>query len=158
MRTSCQRVSTSQQSAESRREDRALTPLSEEGAEISTQTAADLEQGKASELCDERGTLKSETKKKNKSEQIAERHPKKHKRGKGPPGNPPSRQQSNQSSSSAKLPVPLSWETSKTAASGGKIVLFVGTLFLVFLFCFAPIILRCMTDFFFSIKDAVPAL
>ncbi|RYP78750.1 hypothetical protein DL771_000417 [Monosporascus sp. 5C6A] len=63
-------------------------------------------------------------KKKNKSEQIAERHPKKHKRGKGYPGNPPQRQDTTLNNTSTRLLVPGAWETSRLPVSSGKIVLF----------------------------------
>ena len=122
MRTCCQKISTSQQTAENRREDRTAEPLLEEGPEILTNS---MQAASESHDYEEQGTLKSEAKKKTKSELIAERHPKKHKRGKGPPGNPPQKQSSSLGNLSSKLVVPLSWETSKSTASGGKIVLFV---------------------------------
>ncbi|RYP03109.1 hypothetical protein DL764_005370 [Monosporascus ibericus] len=128
MRTSCQKIRTPQQgSAENRREDRELTPLSEETSEMSlnsTQSTKDSESKKRNDYCEGNETPKSEMKKKNKSEQIAERHPKKHKRGKGYPGNPPQRQDTNSSNTSARLSVPGAWETSKMPVSSGKIVLF----------------------------------
>ncbi|RYO76773.1 hypothetical protein DL766_005304 [Monosporascus sp. MC13-8B] len=128
MRTSCQKICTPQQGgAEIRRDDRELTPLSEETSEMSldsTQSTKDLESKKRSDHCEGNEMLKSEMKKKSKSEQIAERHPKKHKRGKGYPGNPPQKQDTNMSNTSARLSVPGAWETSRMLASSGKIVIF----------------------------------
>jgi hypothetical protein len=70
----------------------------------------------------ENATPKSETKKKGKSEQIAERHPKRAKRTNGPPGNPPGTKEAR---IAARLSSQLPYESSKLGSSNGKMVLFV---------------------------------
>ncbi|CAJ2504127.1 Uu.00g115210.m01.CDS01 [Anthostomella pinea] len=143
MRTFCHRISSprsDQASDNNRKEDKPLTTLSEEPSEASLitksresltdiasstpkkqqQAAGDNVEGGAA------GTplTRSESKKKSKSEQLAERHPKRQKRARGPPGNPPLRQDNSTSSGSGKFATPLPWDTPRFAASNGKIVLF----------------------------------
>ncbi|KAI8624929.1 hypothetical protein F5Y19DRAFT_452367 [Xylariaceae sp. FL1651] len=126
MRTFCHRIASPRSDGPDKKEDKPLTTLSEEPSELSTKSTQNedaLTPRKPSDVPDT-GTPKSETKKKSKAEQIAERHPKRHKRAKGPPGNPPPRQDSTASGGSGKFPGPLPWDTSRHAASSGKIVLF----------------------------------
>ncbi|KAI1504861.1 hypothetical protein F5X99DRAFT_431896 [Biscogniauxia marginata] len=123
MRTFCQRILSPRSDTSDGKDDKPLMPLTEEQPEASTkpsQGGAEFMPKKQSDYVENIMT----SKKKSKSEQIAERHPKKHKRAKGPPGNPPSRQESSSSSLNGRLSAPLAWETSKFAASSGKIVLF----------------------------------
>ncbi|KAH9994522.1 hypothetical protein F4779DRAFT_218338 [Xylariaceae sp. FL0662B] len=130
MRTFSQRITSPRKDFLDKKEDRSLAPLSEDTSEVSTKSShsggGDSTPKKQNDYT-ENSTPRSDTKKKSKSEQIAERHPKRHKRAKGPSGNPPQRQDrqdSAASSSSSKLSVPLAWATSSFAASNGKIVLF----------------------------------
>lgn len=67
-------------------------------------------------------TPKSESKKKRKGAQIAERHPKPHKRGNGPPGNPPAPKSTK---SWPRLSPASTFEAPKLSPSNGKILLFV---------------------------------
>lgn len=69
----------------------------------------------------------AETKKKGKSEQIAERHPQRPKRNKGPPGNPPGTKEARLSSrQSSFAPSLASTEAFRQLVNNGKMVLFVG--------------------------------
>ncbi|KAI0116594.1 hypothetical protein F4776DRAFT_636324 [Hypoxylon sp. NC0597] len=124
MRTFSHRITAPRVGLQDKREDKSsLTPLSEEPSEVSMKTSqngGDSTPKKLEDYFDD----DTPTKKKSKSEQIAERHPKKHKRSKGPPGNPPQRQDSTASGTSFKSQAPLAWETPRAAASSGKIVLF----------------------------------
>ncbi|KAI1080563.1 hypothetical protein F5B20DRAFT_580226 [Whalleya microplaca] len=126
MRTFSQRITSPRNDFVEKKEDKSLAPLSEEASEASTKSSQNGGDSTPKKFNDqfENSTPRSDTKKKSKSEQIAERHPKRHKRTKGPPGNPPQRQESTASGSNGKLSAPLAWETSKFAASNGKIVLF----------------------------------
>ncbi|KAI0913431.1 hypothetical protein F4824DRAFT_367456 [Ustulina deusta] len=126
MRPFCHRIPSPRRDVPDKKEEKLLTTLSEDPSELSTKP---LQDGNAtisrnsSDVQDDSAS-KSETKKKSKSEQIAERHPKKQKRAKGPPGNPPQRQDSIASSGSGKLSLSLPWDTPRHAATHGKIVLF----------------------------------
>lgn len=132
MRTFCQRIAArNTDAADAKREDKPLISVTEEeasdGIARPETNGAPLTPRKFGDSFD--GEMpRSDGKKKSRSEQLAERHPKKAKRGKGPPGNPPKRQDSNFSNASnSKISAPLAWETSRFAASNGKIVLFVGS-------------------------------
>ncbi len=113
MRPFCHRIPSPRRDVPDKKEEKLLTTLSEDPSELSTKP---LQDGNAtisrnsSDVQDDSAS-KSETKKKSKSEQIAERHPKKQKRAKGPPGNPPQRQDSIASSGSGKLSLSLPWDT-----------------------------------------------
>ncbi|KAI1259585.1 hypothetical protein F5Y18DRAFT_294970 [Xylariaceae sp. FL1019] len=134
MRTFCHRISSARRDAAEKKpdkkEDKPLMTLSEEPSEMSTKSSQSGDAAifapvsrKPSEP-PENSTPKSEAKKKGKGEQIAERHPKRTKRAKGPPGNPPQRQDSTASGASGKSIGPLPWDTTRHAASNGKIILF----------------------------------
>ncbi|KAI1425207.1 hypothetical protein F5Y12DRAFT_784860 [Xylaria sp. FL1777] len=126
MRPFCHRIPSPRRDVPDKKEDKPLTTLSEHPSELSPKPSQDgnaLLSRNSSDVPDD-STIKSETKKKSKSEQIAERHPKRPKRAKGPPGNPPQRQDSIASSGSGKLSLSLPWDTPRHAASHGKIVLF----------------------------------
>ncbi|KAI0600665.1 hypothetical protein F4775DRAFT_582590 [Biscogniauxia sp. FL1348] len=124
MRTFCHRIPAPRSDASEKKDDKSLTTLSEEHSESSTRPThhgnGESTPKKQPDLA-ENGTG---AKKKSKAELFAERHPKKSKRARGPPGNPPHRQDSNSSSLSGRFSAPLAWETSRFAASSGKIVLF----------------------------------
>ncbi|KAI1379057.1 hypothetical protein F4677DRAFT_410423 [Hypoxylon crocopeplum] len=124
MRTSSYRITSPRAGLQDKKEDKSsLATLSEEPSDASarsSQNGGDLTPKKQNDLVEE----DTPTKKKSKSELLAERHPKRHKRAKGSPGNPPQRQDSLASNSSSKSQAPLAWETPKSAASSGKIVLF----------------------------------
>ncbi|KAH7037251.1 uncharacterized protein B0I36DRAFT_282942 [Microdochium trichocladiopsis] len=127
MRTFCQRIAArNSDPMEVKREDKPLISVTEEPQEPNLKPEMSGPPLTPRKLSDsfESETPRSEGKKKSRSEQLAERHPKKTKRGKGPPGNPPRRQDSNFSNASNKTSAPLAWETSRFAASNGKIVLF----------------------------------
>ncbi|XXH02274.1 hypothetical protein Hte_008643 [Hypoxylon texense] len=125
MRTFCQRIASPRTDlADKKDEKSSLGPLSEEPSDASARSSqngggGDSTPKKQNEFFED----DTPTKKKSKSELLAERHPKRHKRARGPPGNPP-RQESSASVSSYKSLPPLAWETPKSAASSGKIVLF----------------------------------
>lgn len=128
MRTFCQRIASPRTDlADKKDEKSSLAPLSEEPSDASARSSqnggGDSTPKKQNDFFED----DTPTKKKNKSEQLAERHPKRHKRARGPPGNPPNRQDSTASALSYKSlpPLPLAWETPKSATSSGKIVLFV---------------------------------
>ncbi|KAI5922265.1 hypothetical protein F4810DRAFT_711628 [Camillea tinctor] len=127
MRTFCHRIPSPRSDTSDRRDDKPLTTLSEEQSEATTRSAQSSVGG-GGESTPRRQSDLAEVfngiRKKSKAEQFAERHPKKSKRAKGPPGNPPHRQDSSSSSLNGKFSAPLAWETSRFAASSGKIVLF----------------------------------
>ncbi|XDG07628.1 hypothetical protein ABKA04_007243 [Annulohypoxylon sp. FPYF3050] len=125
MRTFSNRITSPRAGLQDKRDDKSLAPLSEEPSDVSVASTLNGNAGgdfpkKPSDFFED----DAPTKKKSKSEQIAERHPKKHKRAKGPPGNPPQRQDSIASNLSGKFQAPPAWETQRYAASSGKIVLF----------------------------------
>ncbi|KAI1141160.1 hypothetical protein F5Y05DRAFT_376542 [Hypoxylon sp. FL0543] len=123
MRTFSHRITAPRVGLQDKREDKSsLAPLSEEPSEVSMKSSQNGDT--TPKTLDDYFENETPTKKKSKSELLAERHPKKHKRSKGPPGNPPQRQESSASGSSLKSQVPLAWETPRSAASSGKIVLF----------------------------------
>ncbi|KAI1635964.1 hypothetical protein F4809DRAFT_641949 [Biscogniauxia mediterranea] len=131
MRTFCHRIPSPRSDASERRDDKTLTTLSEEHSETSTRPATHHGGGGDSgggESASRRQSDLAENgtgaKKKSKAELFAERHPKKSKRAKGPPGNPPHRQDTSSGSLNGRFSAPLAWETSRFAASSGKIVLF----------------------------------
>ncbi|KAI0403886.1 hypothetical protein F4802DRAFT_274543 [Xylaria palmicola] len=126
MRSFCHRIPSPRRDGPDKKEENSLTTLSEDPSELSTKSSQDGDTtiSRNSSDIQDKYTPKSETKKKNKAEQIAERHPKRPKRAKGPPGNPPQRQDSAASGASGKLSLPLPWDTPRHAASHGKIVLF----------------------------------
>lgn len=127
MRTFCHLIPPPRSHGLDKKEEKPLTTLSEEPSELSTKSSQSGDSStprKPSDVQDS-NTPKVESKRKSKSEQIAERHPKKHKRAKGPPGNPPQRQDSVASGGSGKLSISLPWDTPRHAASNGKIVVFV---------------------------------
>ncbi|KAK5636449.1 hypothetical protein RRF57_012161 [Xylaria bambusicola] len=126
MRPFCHRIPSPRRDVPDKKEEKSLTTLTEDPSEISIKPSQDgtpLISRNSSDAQDD-SVSKSDTKKKSKSEQIAERHPKKHKRAKGPPGNPPQRQDSMVSNGSGKVSLSLPWDTPRHAASHGKIVLF----------------------------------
>jgi hypothetical protein len=127
MRTFCHRIPSPRRDTPDKKEEKLLTTLSEDPSELSTNVSQDGDPSISRNPLNaqDKSTPKPETKKKSKSEQIAERHPKKPKRAKGPPGNPPQRQDSVTSSGSGRLSLSLPWDTPRHAASHGKIVLFV---------------------------------
>ena len=131
MRTFCQRISAHQVPG-AEKEDSSLQPLSEEMPElsrvstistISTVMTGRDETPKKTVDPNEGGTPKSDSKKKTKAEQIAERHPTRGKRAKGPPGNPAG---TKDKSSLGRVPYQAAWEASRLPASNSKLVLFVG--------------------------------
>lgn len=131
MRTFCQPISAARKDAPEERE-KPLSPLSEEHSPQPKRPTQQSSDGASTPTprrphagTTDEGTPKSDSKKKSKSEQLAERHPKKSKRAKGPPGNAPSRQNSSLSLLSSKLSGPGAWESAKQAPMHGKIVLFV---------------------------------
>ncbi|KAI0878003.1 hypothetical protein GGS24DRAFT_48617 [Hypoxylon argillaceum] len=127
MRTFCHRIPSPRRDGPDKKEEKLLTTLSEDPSELSTNTSqdgSDLSASRSPSNVQEKSTPKPETKKKGKSEQIAERHPKKAKRARGPPGNPPQRQDSATSVGSGRHSLSLPWDTPRQAASHGKIVLF----------------------------------
>lgn len=72
----------------------------------------------------------AESKKKGKSEQIAERHPQQPKRNKGPPGNPPGTKKARMGSrQSSFAPSLASTEAFRQLVNNGKMVLFVGCIY-----------------------------
>ncbi|KAJ8124967.1 hypothetical protein O1611_g8673 [Lasiodiplodia mahajangana] len=127
MRTFCHRIPSPRRDVPDKKEESLLTTLSEDPSELSTNPSQD---GDASisrsplNIQDKFAPNSETTKKKSKSEQIAERHPKKPKRAKGPPGNPPQRQDSATSTASGKTSISLPWDSPRHAASHGKLVLF----------------------------------
>ncbi|KAI0536858.1 hypothetical protein GGR58DRAFT_473982 [Xylaria digitata] len=123
MRPFCHRIPAPRRDVPDKKEEKLLTTLSEDPSELSTKPSQDGDATISRNSSDvhEHLASKSETKKKGKGEQIAERHPKKAKRAKGPPGNPPQRQDSIASAASGKT---STWDTPHCAASHGKIVLF----------------------------------
>ncbi|KAI1417324.1 hypothetical protein F5Y13DRAFT_202860 [Hypoxylon sp. FL1857] len=124
MRTFSHRITAPRVGLQDRKEDKSsLAPLSEEPSEVSMKSSQNGGDSTPKKL-DDYFEDDTPTKKKSKSEQLAERHPKKHKRSKGPPGNPPQRQDSVVSGASLKSQAPLAWETHRSAAPCGKIVLF----------------------------------
>lgn len=131
MRTFCHRIPSPRRDGPEKKEESLLTTLSEDPSEMSAKLSQDGETSISQNPSDiqDKSTPKPETKKKSKSEQIAERHPKRAKRAKGPPGNPPQRQDSAASGASGggngKISLSLPWDTPRHAASHGKIVLFV---------------------------------
>ncbi|KAI0885990.1 uncharacterized protein GGS22DRAFT_179033 [Annulohypoxylon maeteangense] len=126
MRTFSNRITSPRAGLQDKRDDKSsLAPLSEEPSDVSMgSTQNSTNDGDSPKKSSDHFEDDMPTKKKSKSEMIAERHPKKHKRAKGPPGNPPQRQDSFASNLSGKFQAPLAWETPKFAASSGKIVLF----------------------------------
>ncbi|KAI1273730.1 hypothetical protein F5Y07DRAFT_376026 [Xylaria sp. FL0933] len=126
MRPFCHRIPAPRRDGPDK-EEKTLTTLSEDPSELGTNSSQNgsIHVSRNSSDVQEDTASKSEpTKKKSKSEQIAERHPKRPKRAKGPPGNPPQRQDSATSGGSGKLSLSLPWDTPRHAASHGKIVLF----------------------------------
>ncbi|KAI3326879.1 hypothetical protein HD806DRAFT_374406 [Xylariaceae sp. AK1471] len=125
MRTFCHRIPSPRSDGPDKKEEKSLTTLSEEPSELSTKSSqsGDIPTPRKPADVQDNSTPKSETKKKGKAEQIAERHPKKHKRAKGSPGNPPQRQDSAASGGSA-FSLSLPWDTARHTASNGKIVVF----------------------------------
>ena len=130
MRTFCQRISAPQVPGVEK-EDSALQPLSEEMPElsrvstistISTVMTGRDETPKKTADQKEGGTPKSDSKKKTKAEQIADRHPTRGKRAKGPPGNAPG---TKEKPSIGRIPYQAAWEASRLPASNSKLVLFV---------------------------------
>ncbi|KAI8948388.1 hypothetical protein F4801DRAFT_557189 [Xylaria longipes] len=130
MRTFCHRIPSPRRDGPDKKEEQPLTTLSEDPSELSTKPSQDGESSISRNPSDiqDKSAPKSETKKKSKGEQFAERHPKRPKRAKGSPGNPPQRQDSATSSASAsgngKTSLSLPWDTPRHGASHGKIVLF----------------------------------
>ncbi|KAI1400683.1 hypothetical protein F4819DRAFT_487375 [Hypoxylon fuscum] len=124
MRTFAHRISSPRTAPHEKKDDKSsLSTLSEEPSDVSTkssQSSGDSISKKQNDFFED----DTPTKKKSKSDLIAERHPKRNKRGKGPPGNPLPKHENVASSTSAKLSIPLAWETPRFAAPGGKIVLF----------------------------------
>lgn len=129
MRTFCQRISPPQIHVPEK-EAKPLIPLSEEPSDSSTiaslptVSAAEATPKKPAEQV-EVGTPKSDAKKKNKSEQLAERHPKRAKRANGPPGNPAGTKTAR---ALGRLPSQASLEGPRPSLSTGKLILFVRTL------------------------------
>ncbi|KAI1778867.1 hypothetical protein F4818DRAFT_437668 [Hypoxylon cercidicola] len=125
MRTFCHRISSPWTGlADKKDEKSSLAPLSEEPSDASARPSLNGGEDSTPKKLNDSFEDDTPTKKKSKSEQLAERHPKRHKRAKGPPGNPPQRQDSAASVFSYKSFGPRAWETPKSAASSGKIVLF----------------------------------
>lgn len=123
MRTFCQRIPGAPSQA-SDTDDKTLVSLSEEPSDASTKLslAESTTTPKKSVGKEESGgTPKTDSRKKGKSEQIAERHHKRPKRTSGPPGNPPG----TKDRPSVKLTNQLSSEVSKLGSGNGKMVLFV---------------------------------
>lgn len=113
MRPFCHRIPSPRRDVPEKKEEKSLTTLPEDPSEISmksSQDGAPLVSRNSSDVQDDSGS-RSETKKKSKSEQIAERHPKKQKRAKGSPGNPPQRQDSFASNGSGKVSLSVPWDT-----------------------------------------------
>lgn len=112
------------------REDSGLGSVAEQGGEQDTIVSQSTLLGTESITTDysEASTGRpAETKKKSKSEQIAERHPQRPKRNKGPPGNPPGTKEAKLSSrQSSFAPSLASTEAFRQLANNGKMVLFVG--------------------------------
>jgi len=152
MRTFCQRISPPQQAtppkAPPKDVSKPLITVSEEPSDltvVSSHTSGSLTPQRSAP---DRGgastpTPKSDSKKKSKSEQMADRHPKRPKRTSGHPGNPPG---TKQAKATAKLPTQLAWDVSELPGSNGSLVLFVGSP------CFLPT-RRCADR-----ADALPAL
>lgn len=113
------------------KEDSVLGSVAEQGAEQDTLTSQTTLLGTESIATDhsENTTGKpAETKKKGKSEQIAERHPQRQKRNKGPPGNPPGTKEAKLSSrQSSFAPSLASTEAFRQLVNNGKMVVFVGS-------------------------------
>ncbi|KAI1112072.1 hypothetical protein F5Y14DRAFT_281316 [Nemania sp. NC0429] len=127
MRTFCHRIPSPRRDSLDKKEEKSLTPLSEDPLEPSVNPSQNTDTSisrNSSDVQDNKLASKPEAKKKTKSEQIAERHPKKPKRAKGSPGNPPQRQDTAMSNASGKSTLSLPWDTPRNAASHGKIVLF----------------------------------
>ena len=132
MRTYCQRIS-APQLPNNEKEDSSLQPLSEESPELSrvstististTMTGGDGTPKKTPDH-PEGSTPKSDSKKKTRSEQLAERHPTRGKRTKGPPGNAPGTKE--HKPSTGRIPLQAAWEASRLPTSHSKLVLFVG--------------------------------
>ncbi|KAI5860619.1 ankyrin repeat and protein kinase domain-containing protein 1 [Durotheca rogersii] len=123
MRTFSQRITAPRIGLSGKGEDKPLAPLSEEPSDASvrsSQSASDVTPQKQTDYVKD----DNYTKKRSKSEQLAERHPKKHKRGKGPPGNPHERQDSAMNDFDNKFALSSAWGASKFGVSNGKIVLF----------------------------------
>lgn len=118
MRTFCQRVP----SRRAEKDDNPLGSVSEQAAETGPAVAESIITDTS-----ENSTLKSEIKKKSKSEQISERHPgKQQKRKKGNPGNPPGTKEAKLSSrQSSFAPSFASTEAFRQLVNNGKMVLFV---------------------------------
>ncbi|KAI1130000.1 hypothetical protein F5Y10DRAFT_138615 [Nemania abortiva] len=125
MRTFCHRIPSPRRDGPDKKEENPLTTLSEDPSELSVSQSQDGDSSisRSPSNLQDKFPPNNETKKKSKSEQIAERHPKKPKRAKGPPGNP-QRQDSTTSTASGKPSISLPWDTPRHAASHGKIVLF----------------------------------
>ncbi|KAL2287684.1 hypothetical protein FJTKL_05055 [Diaporthe vaccinii] len=120
MRTYCQRVP----SRRTEKEDIPLGSVSEQPAETKAPTGPAVAESIITDTS-ENSTLKSEIKKKSKSEQITERHPGKQKRKKGNPGNPPGTKEAKLNSrQSSFAPSFASTEAFRQLVNNGKMVLF----------------------------------
>lgn len=120
---------TPQKATEKAKAEKPLVPVQEEVSNISTKSS----QSTASQAtlvstpkkvgdAVESALPKSDTKKKSKAEQLAERHPKRAKRTNGPPGNPPG---TKEAKIAARMSGQLPYEASRLGSSNGKMVLFV---------------------------------
>lgn len=121
MRTFSHRVP----SRRAEKEDAPLGSVSEQAAETKAPTGPAVAESIITDTS-ENSILKSETKKKTKSEQITERHPAKQKRKKGNPGNPPGTKEAKLNSrQSSFAPSFTSTEAFRQLVNNGKMVLFV---------------------------------
>lgn len=121
MRTYSQRVP----SRRAEKEDVPLGSVSEQAAETKATTKPAVAESIITDTS-ENSILKSEVKKKNKSEQITERHPGRQKRKKGNPGNPPGTKEAKLNSrQSSFAPSFASTEAFRQLVNNGKMVLFV---------------------------------
>jgi hypothetical protein len=114
---------------EKQKTEKPLVPVAEEVSSISTKSdqttssqATLVPTPKKGGDAAESAPPKSDTKKKSKSEQIAERHPRRSRRTNGPPGNPPGAKHAR---IVAGMPNQTPYEASKLGSSNGKMVLFV---------------------------------
>lgn len=132
MRTYSHRIAapqTREKEKEKENGEKPLVPVAEEVSDISTKSTQTkpsqppmVSTPKKAGDPGESGLPKSDTKKKSKSEQLAERHPKRSKRTNGPPGNPPG---TKEAKLAARMSSQLSFESSRLGSSNGKMVLFV---------------------------------